>query len=94
MARKSRDEVGAADLDDFESGRIPHRCWACGSDQEVRVKVYYTEWGDSVLTKNRIGVCSNKECYRHTGKVESWPAETTISPDIRRPGASRSYAVA
>ena len=66
---RTKSEPRAQNLEDIEDGVIKPNCFNCGKKQVRLVKVLFREGEFGALvpikTKNYIGSCTNRECFRY-----------------------------
>lgn len=92
MAKRSAGEAGAQDLSDLEEGVIASKCFRCASKQQVIKKIGFSERGDPINTKTKIGICTNVECFRYLDlrKVVSWVRDDENLPGAQQLGATKA----
>lgn len=87
------------DITDIEEGSyMKKNCFNCGSKQVVLVKFMTAEFGGSIYnvrTKNKIGMCTNKKCFRHYDlkACRSWIPDNEVLPNERPQGAPRAMPI-
>lgn len=70
-----------------EGDSVRRFCWCCHGKHTILVKVAHIVSGYgmsyNVKTKNRIGICTNKDCWRYTepNSIPTWVREDTSLPN-------------